>query len=152
MPDHVPTVPSVSCRGHRGAQSGAGALAPRDSQRWHSPGAGGRPCILSLWQQGRGQRKNGEKEEEKRGPGTSHSRQDPPGLPQSSALQSCFTGTQPWSSIPAKLMDKKPISLLKAGHLATLMKSALVSGSALSPLFYFCPGARFSYYKQDFQS
>lgn len=47
---------------------------------------------------------------------------------------------------------KKHISLLKAGHLATLMKSALVSGSALSTLFYFCPRARFSYYKQGFQS
>lgn len=46
---------------------------------------------------------------------------------------------------------KKHIALLKAGHLATLMKSALVSGSALSTLFYFCPRARFSYYKQDFQ-
>lgn len=47
---------------------------------------------------------------------------------------------------------KKHISLLKAGHLATLMKSALVSGSVLSTLFYFCPRASFSYYKQDFQS
>lgn len=58
-------------------------------------------------------------------------------------LQSCYAGTRSSSRIPARhragrLMYKKCISLLKAGHLATLMKSALVSGSALSTLFYFC--------------
>lgn len=59
------------------------------------------------------------------------------------------SGPQPWSST-ARV--QKAISLLKAGYLATLMKSALVSGSALSSLLYFCLGASFSYYKQDFQS
>lgn len=155
VPDGVPTVPSVSCRalhGHRDARSRAGAPAPRDPSEVALAWGRGALCILSLQQQGRGQRKNGKKEEEKRNCRHVPHRQDPLDLPLSSALRSCSAGTRPQSRIPAKLMYKNPISLLKAGHLATLMKSALVSGSALSTLFYFCPRARFSYYKQDFQS
>lgn len=105
-PDGVPTAPSLSCRaphGHRGGQSRAGALAPEIPQGWHRSGAGG-TLYPGPAAAGRVQRKNGEKEEEKR-------KMDPPNLPLRLALQSCFTGTQPWSSIPAKLMYKKPVSL-----------------------------------------
>lgn len=147
-----PVCPAGPSMGTGMPRAGLELQHPGIPQRWHRPGAGGAPCILSLQQQGRGQRKNGKKEEKKRNHRHEPHRQDPLDLPLSSALRSCSAGTRPQSRIPAKLMYKNPISLLKAGHLATLMKSTLVSGSALSTLFYFCPRARFSYYKQDFHS
>lgn len=119
------------------------ALAPRGGTALGQ----GAPCILSLWQQEMGQGKNGEKEEKSER--TRH-------IPQQAGPSSPAPELLPWDTAleqhPIKLLYKKPISLLKAGHLATLMKSGLVSGSALSTLFYFCPRARFLYYKQDFQS
>lgn len=86
------------------------------------------------------------------------SRRDPPHLPRASLARSAAElGRGPGAACqPSAEQEgsctKKHISLLKAGHLATLTKSALVSGSVLSTLFYFCPSASFSYYKQDFQS
>lgn len=70
MPDRVLAVPSVSCRalhGHRDAQSGAGAPAPRDpsevAQAW---GRGGTlyPVPAATGKGSEEERKEGREEEE----------------------------------------------------------------------------------------
>lgn len=103
----------------------------------------------------------GGKEKREMSRGLQHARQDPlaPDTPASLAQQrrAATLGHSPAAGCQQSweqegCCTKKHISLFRAGHLATLMKSALVPGSPLSAPLYFCPRARFGYYRQDFQS
>lgn len=155
-----------------GVCTGMSRAGPEPPGTWGSLHEMGRACLgrgghgipCPLQQRGRG-KEEGRKERRKRKEQDRHrsiSRQAGSSAPdtQGSLAHHCraaMLGHSPVAGCQQSTEQegsctKKRISLLKAGHLATLMKSALVSGSALSTLFYFCPRARFSYYKQDFQS